>query len=47
MVKRLQDKVIVITGATSGIGLEIAMRSIIEGANVVIAGRRKSEGESR
>jgi NAD(P)-dependent dehydrogenase (short-subunit alcohol dehydrogenase family) len=45
MVKRLQDKVIVITGATSGIGLEIAMRSIIEGANVVIAGRRKSEGE--
>ena len=45
MVKRLQDKVVVITGATSGIGLEIARLSVSEGANVVISGRRENEGK--
>ena len=45
MIKRLLDKVVVITGATSGIGLEIARRSISEGADVVISGRRENEGE--
>ena len=39
MVKRLLDKVVVITGATSGIGLEIAKFSISQGAEVVISGR--------
>ena len=45
MIKRLQNKVVVITGATSGIGLEIARRSVSEGASVVISGRRENEGK--
>ena len=45
MVKRLQEKVVVITGATSGIGLEIAKYSISQGAEVVISGRREDEGK--
>ena len=45
MVKRLVDKVVVITGATSGIGLEIAKYSISQGAEVVISGRREDEGK--
>ena len=45
MVKRLLDKVVVITGATSGIGLEIAKYSISQGAEVVISGRREDEGK--
>ena len=45
MVKRLLDKVVVITGATSGIGLEIARLSVSQGANVVISGRRENEGK--
>ena len=45
MVERLQNKVVVITGATSGIGLEIARRSVSEGASVVISGRRENEGK--
>ena len=45
MVKRLLDKVVIITGATSGIGLEIARFSISQGANVVISGRRENEGK--
>ena len=40
MVKRLLDKVVVITGATSGIELEIARLSVSQGAYVVISGRR-------
>jgi NAD(P)-dependent dehydrogenase (short-subunit alcohol dehydrogenase family) len=36
---RLQDKVILITGSTTGIGEAIARRCLAEGANVVIHGR--------
>ena len=43
MLKRLLDKVVIITGATSGIGLEIARFSISQGANVVISGRRENQ----
>ena len=47
MVKRLIDKVVVITGATSGIGLEIARLAVSQGANVVISGRRENEGKKK
>ena len=39
----MQDKVILITGGTSGIGLAVAQRCAKEGAAVVIAARNKSE----
>src|SRR5262252_9384094 len=40
---RLQNKVAVITGATSGIGLAAAQRFVAEGAFVYIFARRKEE----
>ena len=38
---RLKDKVAVISGGTSGIGLAIAGRFVQEGAHVFIFGRRR------
>ena len=43
---RLDGKVAVVTGATSGIGLRTAEIFVAEGARVVIAGRRVPEGEA-
>jgi len=40
---KLNGKVAVITGATSGIGLAIARRFVAEGAFVFITGRRQTE----
>lgn len=42
---RLQDKVVIVTGSTSGIGKAIAMRCIAEGARVLITGLEKELGE--
>jgi NAD(P)-dependent dehydrogenase (short-subunit alcohol dehydrogenase family) len=42
---RLQDKVIIITGSTTGIGKAIAMACVSEGAKVIIHGLEKDWGE--
>lgn len=41
----LQGKVALVTGGTSGIGRETAIRFAHAGAKVVVAGRRETEGE--
>ena len=43
---RLNGKIAVITGATSGIGWKTAEVFVAEGAQIVIAGRRAAEGEA-
>jgi len=43
---RLQDKVILVTGSTTGIGEAIARRALSEGARVVIHGRNAERGQS-
>jgi short-subunit dehydrogenase len=39
----LKDKLALVTGATAGIGLEIARKLAVEGAKVIIAGRNKAK----
>jgi NAD(P)-dependent dehydrogenase (short-subunit alcohol dehydrogenase family) len=41
----LEGKVAIVTGGSSGIGEEIAARFVGQGAHVVIAARRKDEGD--
>ncbi len=43
--KTFQNKTVVITGGTSGIGKATALAFAREGANVVVSGRRIAEGE--
>ncbi len=43
---RLQNKVIIITGSTTGIGKAIALRCVAEGASVVIHGLEEDWGKS-
>jgi NAD(P)-dependent dehydrogenase (short-subunit alcohol dehydrogenase family) len=42
---QLKDKVIIVTGSTTGIGEAIARRVVKEGAKVLIHGRDKARGE--
>src|ERR1700704_6580532 len=42
---RLQGKVIIVTGSTTGIGKAIAIRCVAEGASVVIHGLEQPLGE--
>jgi NAD(P)-dependent dehydrogenase (short-subunit alcohol dehydrogenase family) len=46
MAGRLEGKVTIITGATSGIGEGTAERFVAEGARVVIAGRSSEKGQA-
>lgn len=46
MTARLADKVIIITGGTSGIGAATARRCAAEGAKVVLAGRSADKGDA-
>ena len=43
---RLQNKVIIVTGSTTGIGKAIAIRCVAEGAKVVLHGLEKEWGEA-
>jgi NAD(P)-dependent dehydrogenase (short-subunit alcohol dehydrogenase family) len=42
---KLNDKTALVTGSTAGIGLEIARKLAVEGANVVVTGRNQAKLE--
>jgi NAD(P)-dependent dehydrogenase (short-subunit alcohol dehydrogenase family) len=46
LIMRLQNKVIIVTGSTTGIGKAIALRCAEEGARIVIHGLEQDRGEA-
>ncbi|MEX0938191.1 MAG: SDR family oxidoreductase [Pirellulales bacterium] len=42
---RLSEKVVIVTGSTTGIGEAIARRAVAEGAKVLVHGRNRERGE--
>ena len=44
MTRRVQDKVSIITGSTSGLGAATAARFAAEGAQVIVSGRNGERG---
>jgi NAD(P)-dependent dehydrogenase (short-subunit alcohol dehydrogenase family) len=46
MTRRFESKIVLVTGATSGIGRATAIAFAREGARVLLAARRSGEGES-
>lgn len=47
MVRRFDDKVVVVTGGTDGIGLATAKAFAAEGAHVYVTGRRQERSAFR
>lgn len=43
MKRKLEGKIAVVTGGTTGIGLAVAKRFVSEGAHVIVTGRRQAE----
>jgi meso-butanediol dehydrogenase / (S,S)-butanediol dehydrogenase / diacetyl reductase len=43
---RFEDKVVVVTGSTQGLGRAMAVRFAAEGAHVIVCGRNQSAGEA-
>ncbi|AWT60048.1 MAG: putative oxidoreductase [Candidatus Moanabacter tarae] len=43
--KQLLDKVIIVTGSTTGIGKAIARKCLEEGAKIIVSGRNRKRGE--
>ena len=46
MIQRLNDRIAIVTGSTSGLGAAIAQRLAAEGASVIVTGRSEERGKA-